>query len=83
MKSSVIKFASARDNVGLTISTKKTELLYQPSPGASYKQPHIKVGDTEQSDVASFTCLVSTVARNCTINNEVDAITAQTSAAVG
>ena len=42
MQSSFNKFASA---FCLTISTRKTEVLYQPSPGVSYKQPHIKFGD--------------------------------------
>ena len=76
---------SACDNFGLTINTEKTEVLYQPSPGpgASYKQPHIKVGDTELNAVASFTCLGSTIARNCTIDNEVDARIAKARADFG
>ena len=32
MQSSVSRFASACDNSGLTISAKKIEFLYQPSP---------------------------------------------------
>ena len=83
MQSSVNKFASACDNFGLTISTKKTEVLYQPSPGTSYKEPHVKVGDTELNAVASFTYLGSTIARNCTIDNEVDSRIAKASAAFG
>ena len=31
------------DNFGLTISTKKTEVMYQPAPGKSYKEPHVTV----------------------------------------
>ena len=83
MQSSVNKFASACDNFGLTISTKKTEVLFQPSPIAAYKQPHIKVGDTELNAVNSFTYLGSTITRNCTIDSEVDARIAKASAAFG
>ena len=31
------------DNFGLTISTKKTEVMYQPARGKSYKEPHVTV----------------------------------------
>ncbi|XP_076055151.1 uncharacterized protein LOC143033544 [Oratosquilla oratoria] len=32
-------FSSACDNFSLTISTKKTELMYQPAPGKQYQEP--------------------------------------------
>ena len=31
------------DNFGLTISTKKTEVMYQPAPGKPYQESHITV----------------------------------------
>ena len=36
MQNSVDKFSMACDNLGLTISTKKTEVMHQPVPGKSY-----------------------------------------------
>ena len=37
MQHSMDLFSSACDNFGLTISTKKTEVMYQPAPGFHYK----------------------------------------------
>ena len=31
------------DNYGLTISTKKTEVVHQPAPGKSYNEPTVTV----------------------------------------
>ena len=33
MQSSVVKFLMVCDNFGLTLSTKKTEVMHQPAPG--------------------------------------------------
>ncbi len=35
--------SSACDNFDLTISTKKTEVMYQPAPGKTYQEPNITV----------------------------------------
>ena len=37
------RFSSACDNFGLTISTKKTEVMFQPAPGNQYHKPQIQV----------------------------------------
>ena len=37
------RFSAACDNFGLTISTKKTEVMYQPGPGNKHIEPQIKV----------------------------------------
>ena len=37
------KFTAACDNFGLTISTKKTEVIHQPAPYTPYKEPTIVV----------------------------------------
>ena len=36
-------FSTACDNFGFTISTKKTEVMYQPAPGNPYQEPNITV----------------------------------------
>ena len=33
-------FSTACDNLGFTISTKKTEMMYQPAPGNPYQEPN-------------------------------------------
>ena len=43
MQHTVNLFSSACDNFGLTISTKKTEVMYQPAPGKPYAEPTITV----------------------------------------
>ena len=37
------RFSTACDNCGLTISTKKTEVMYQPAPGNPSQEPNITV----------------------------------------
>ena len=41
MQHSIDKFAKACNNFGLTISTKKTEVMHQPAPGKTYAEPNI------------------------------------------
>ena len=79
----VNKFAAACDNFGLTISTKKTEVLHQPAPGTTYHQPNIKVGDTPLQTVSAFTYLGSSIAQNSTIDSEVSIRIAKAAAAFG
>ena len=43
MQLSMDQFATACKNFGLTISTKKTEVMYQPAPGTPYTEPVITV----------------------------------------
>ena len=43
MQESLNRFATACDNFGLTISIKKTEVMYQPAPKAPYTEPVITV----------------------------------------
>ena len=43
MELSIDHFATACKNFGLTISTKKTEVMYQPVPGTPYTEPVITV----------------------------------------
>ena len=43
MQYSIDKFAEACNNFGLTISTKKTEIMHQPAPGKTYAEPNITI----------------------------------------
>ena len=83
MQPSVDKFSDACDNFGLTISTKKTEVMYQPAPGRPYTEPNISVNGQRLSVVDKFTYLGSTLSRTVTIDDEVNNRLAKASAAFG
>ncbi|XP_047497804.1 uncharacterized protein LOC125044886 [Penaeus chinensis] len=76
-------FSRACDNFGLTISTKKTEVMYQPGPGQPYQEPHIMVKGQELQAVDSFTYLGSTLSRAVNIGAEVINRIAKASSAFG
>ena len=83
MQHSVDKFSDACDNFGLTISTKKTEVLHQGAPGKQYFEPSISVGGQELNAVDKFTYLGSTLSRNVVNDDEVNARLAKASVALG
>ena len=58
MQHTVNLFSSACDNFGLTIRTKKTEIMYQPAPGKPYAEPTITV-NKEKLPAAYFTHLLN------------------------
>ena len=51
----VSRFSDAAKNFGLTISLKKTEVLYQPPPREAYSPPHISIDGTNLNTVEHFT----------------------------
>ena len=65
----------------LTISIKKTEVLYQPAPGKPYKEPTVTVGQRLQL-TDKFTYLGITLSRVVYIDDEVNARIAKASAAL-
>ena len=77
------RFSSACDNFGLTISTKKTEVMYQPAPGNQYHEPQIKVNGQPLRAVDNFIYLGSTLSRNATIDAEISRRISQASSAFG
>lgn len=77
------KFSDACDNFGLTISTKKTEVLHQPAPGKPYVEPNIIINNQRLNVVYKFTYLGSTLSRNVMIDDEVNARLAKASVALG
>ena len=81
---SVDKFSDACDNFGLTISTKKTEVMHQPAPG----KPYVELGQhycqrSTAKVVDKFTYLGSFISRNVVVDNEVKARLAKASVAFG
>ena len=82
MQHSIDKFAKACNNFGLTISTKKTEVMHQPAPGKTYTEPNITINGQQLNVVDKFTYLGSTLSRNV-IDDEVNARLATGSAAFG
>ena len=83
MQQEMNSFSSACDNFGLTISTKKTEVLYQPAPGHPYREPNITVKGQKLQAVESFTYLGSTLSRAATIDAEINNRIAKASSAFG
>ena len=49
------RVSQACDNYDLTISTKKTEVVYQPAPGNPYSEPTIIVNGQRLQAVVKFT----------------------------
>lgn len=45
MQHQVNLFSKVCDNFGLTISLKKTEVIFQPEPGKQYEEPNVFVKD--------------------------------------
>ena len=64
-------FSEACDNFGLTINTKKTEVLHQPAPGISQPDPGITIKGQTLKVVDKFTYLGSTLARTANIDDEI------------
>jgi hypothetical protein len=83
MQKSVDCFSAACASFGLTISTKKTEVLHQPAPGTPYVAPNITVNGQPLANVSKFTYLGSTLSQNANIDNEIFARLAKASAAFG
>ena len=76
MQKGVDQVSDSCDSYDLTISIKKTEVVYQPAPGKPYKEPTITV-----KVVDKFTYLGSRLSRVVDIDDEVNARIAKASAA--
>ena len=71
MQRSMNSFAKACDDFGLSISTKKTEVMYQPAPATPYTEPSITVNSENLTVADTFIYLCSTLSRNVRIDEEV------------
>eukprot|EP00795_Rhopilema_esculentum_P004205 gene4205-20392_t len=76
-------FSSAFDNFGLTISMKKVEVLYQPTPGNLYQEPNITVKGQRLQAMEHFTYLGSTLCRSANIDADINNRIAKASSAFG
>ena len=65
-------FSEASKAFGLTISLKKTEVLFQPAPSQNYTPPHITVDGTTLNPVEHFTYLGSVMSNDATIDKDLD-----------
>ena len=68
----VNRFSDAAKNFSLTISLKKTEVLYQPSPRVAYSPPHIRIDGTKLNAVEHFTYLGSIISNDATVSKDLD-----------
>ena len=71
------------ESYDLTIRIKKTEVVYQPTPGKPYKEPTITVKGQRLRVADKFTYLGSNLYRVVHIDDEVNARIAKASAAFG
>ena len=76
-------FSSACDNFGLTISTKKTEVMFHPAPGNQYQEPQIQVNRQTLQAVETFTYLSGTFSRNTNIDAKINTRISKASSAFG
>ena len=83
MQKGVDQVSDSCDSYDLTISIKKTEVVYQSAPGNPYKEPIITVKGQRLQVVDKFTYLGSTLSRVMHIDHEVNARIAKASAAFG
>ena len=83
MQKGVDQVSDSCDKYDLTISNKKTELVYQQAPGKPYKESTITVKGQRLQAVDKVTYLGSTLSRVVHIDDEVNARIAKAGAAFG
>ena len=72
LQHTVDRFSDAAKNLGLTISLKKTEVLYQPPPRETYSPPHISIDGTNLNAVEHFPYLGSVTCKDATVSKDLD-----------
>lgn len=83
MQDSMNSFSSACDNFGLTISAKKTEVLYLSASMKLYSEPSITMHGVTLKNTEKFVYLGSTINRSVNIDDEIDLRLSKASAAFG
>ena len=83
MQGALDRMPKACGNFQLSISTKKTEVVHQPTPGKPYSEATITVNGQKLQVADKFTYLGSTLSRAVHIGDEVTARTAKASVAFG
>ena len=64
--------STATKMFGLTISLKKTEVMFQPAPGTTRSEPSIKIENTTLNVVNKFKYLGSIISDDCSIEREIN-----------
>ena len=64
-------FSDASKSFGLTISLRKTEVLYQPPPREAFSPPHISINGTNLKAEEHFTYLGSVIS-DATVSKDLD-----------
>ena len=83
MQQSMDQFSAACAHLGLTINTKKTQVLHQPPAHHPYLKPLITTNGEVLNAVDKFTYLSSVPSRDGHIDNEVDACVARANSVFG
>ena len=83
MQHSMDKLSSACKNFGLTITSKKIEVLHQPAPNNPTREPSIQVNKQKLHAADRFTYLGSTLSRSLTADDEVNSRIAKGRSAFG
>ena len=68
----VNRLSDTAKNFSLTISLKKTEVLYQPPPRVAYNPPHISIDSTNLNALEHFTYLGSVISNDATVSKNLD-----------
>ena len=71
MQSLMDRFSSACSAFGLTISLKKTKVMFTPAPGQPYVEPNITVNGTRLDVVDTFVYLGSMLSRDGSLDAEI------------
>ena len=77
------RFAATAVRFGLTVSLKKTEVMFQPASQSSPAQPVIKAGDTTIKAVDKLCYLGSTLSSNAVVDDDISARLSKASSAFG
>ena len=75
--------SDAARNFGLTISLKKTEVLYQPPPCVEYSPPQISINGTILNAVEHFTYLGNVISSNATVSKDLHNCLSKASSSFG
>ena len=71
MQTLMDRFSEACTAFGLTISLKKTKVMFTPAPGVPYTEPNIMANATRLGVVDTFVYLGSTVTRDGSLDAEI------------
>ena len=83
MQRMVDLFAEACANFGLTISIKKTEVMFQPAPGEPYIEPVITINGQKLEVTKKFPYLGSVMSDSATIDDEINLRVSRASSSFG